>query len=263
MGTSGREERDLGRLKGRTSAGRLRALDVYLLLRERALLAGAHPILDVGLGQRPFTTLELLRVAQSENPRARIVGLERSPEHAAAARAVAGPGLQVLEGGFEAAGSTGERYGLVRAMNVLRAYPEAEVAGADRQLGACLIDGGLYVEGTSDRAGDVLTARLLRRTGGCLLPEGLLLWTSFARGFAPLLFRDHLPRTLRRGVRPGQPIHAFLGRWTELWELARARGARTPRASFTASARALLAEGSCVSDTSLLESGYVIWRPVE
>jgi hypothetical protein len=123
-------------------------------------------------------------------------------------------------------------------MNVLRTYREEEVAPAHALLGATLIEGGLLLEGSADPTGAILTAHLLRRRQGALHKEALLLFTDFSKGFAPLLFRDWLPRDLRRRVRPGEPIHALLQTWTDAWSPLRTAHP-DPRAAFSASVQAL------------------------
>jgi hypothetical protein len=105
-------------------------------------------------------------------------------------------------------------------------------------------------------------AHLLRRRGGQVVREGLLFHTDFSHGFAPVLFRDWLPRDLRRRVRPGEPIHAFLADWTVAWEEARAGRPLPPPAAFCESIPRLAArrEGIC-ADGWLAEHGYLLWRP--
>lgn len=102
---------------------------------------------------------------------------------------------------------------VLRAMNVARGLREEEVAGLRSALGAGVVDGGLVIEGSTDTEGAVLCAWLLRKRGTELVREALLFHTDFSRGFSPWLFRDWLPRDLRRGVKPGTWIHDALTRW--------------------------------------------------
>lgn len=220
----------------RTRPGRLARLDAWLVEHERDLLSsGRGVVVDLGIGGVPHTTVELAdALAVLDRPPA-VVGVDHDPDLVERAAAFARPGLSFAVGGFEL--PVGPAV-LVRAMNVLRDYGPADVAPAHEAMGAALCEGGLLVEGTSGPRGEVLCAWLVRRRAGALVREGLLFSTDFSRGFAPLLFRDRLPRDLRGAVKPGTPIHAFLADWTAAVD---ATGARTARERFVVGARALAA----------------------
>ncbi|MDP3152663.1 MAG: hypothetical protein Q8N23_08340 [Archangium sp.] len=103
---------------------------------------------------------------------------------------------------------------VVRAMNVLRGYREEEVDEIHAALGAGLVEGGLLLEGSSDTEGRVTVVWVMRRRAGALVREALLFHTDFTRGFSPWLFRDWLPRDLRRRAQPGTAIHSLLAAWS-------------------------------------------------
>jgi hypothetical protein len=107
------------------------------------------------------------------------------------------------------------------------------VAGLQAALGGALAEGGLLLEGSTDLEGRITACHLLRRRGGALAREGLLLHTDGTRGYSPWLFRDVLPRDLRREVRPGTPLHACLQGWAA--RLERRGAGLDPRARFLAS----------------------------
>ena len=247
------------RTKGRTRAGRLAALDAWLLATERPLLEapGEAPVVDVGFGAEPWTLLEFASAVRSANAALTVLGVERDE---AALRAAAGPcagaGVAVHPGGFELDGIAPAR--LVRAMNVLRGYTEAEAAAAHALLGEALAEGGLLVEGSASEDGALCTAHLLRKRGGALGREGLWLSTDFSRGFAPIQFRDWLPRDLRRSVKPGTAIHGFLQRWTSAWEGCRA--GRSPPEAFALSLDVLARTGEPLrASPGLTGGGHVAW----
>jgi hypothetical protein len=176
------------------------------------------------------TTKELARAVRARHPGLRVVGVERTARPAE-------PDVELVAGDFASCAGLGPT-AVVRAFNVLRGYREEEVAPAREALGAGLVEGGLLLEGSTDTEGHVTTAWLLRRRGGQLLNEALLFHTDFTRGFSPWLFRDWLPRDLRRGVKPGTPVFALL----EAWEArAKAGGEADPRARFLSSLDAPLA----------------------
>lgn len=240
--------------RGRTRAGRLARVDAFLmayaadrLRRDDGPWAGAV-VVDVGLGDRPDTTVELARAV----PWLRVIGVDHDPERVRAARALA-PGLDARIGGFDLPLAPEEPARLIRCFNVLREYRPEQVEPARRRLAASLLDGGLLAEGSTDATGSVAVALLARRRGEALEREGLMFATDFTRGFAPRLFRDWLPRDMRRPL-PGH-LSEFLQEWTRAFEDARARGVRDPRALFVASARAVPS-----IDAARAADGMVVWR---
>jgi len=199
----------------KTRPGRLAALDQLLLTLHEPLLArrdgpfATAPVVDLGLGARPWTTVEW---AESLRPLGlEVVGVDHAADLVQRARADhAVPGVRYEVGSFDLP-VRGAR--LVRAMNVLRDFPPEATAPAHAQMGECLLDGGLLVEGSCGPEGEVGCAHLVRKRGDGLVREGLLLWLDGARGTAPLLFRDRLPRDLRGAA--GDPVRVLLGAWMD------------------------------------------------
>lgn len=183
------------------------------------LLVGPRTVIDFGFGQSAVTTQQWRE--SIADARVRVVGVER-------ALPAPVPGLELVEGGFETCAALGPA-SVVRAMNVLRGYREDEVAPARAALLAALEPNGLLLEGSSDTEGHLFALSLLQPGAA---RESLLFFTDFSRGFSPWLFRDWLPRHLRRSVKPGTAIHDLLSRWE-----ARAAATRTtdPRERFLAS----------------------------
>ncbi len=256
------------RTRGRTSRHRLRALDVYLCHAEPELLRRddgawhAAAFVDVGFGEEPSTTLESAETFRALHPGLPVIGVELDEGRARAAAKHADALTHFRQGGFDLPLQPGESVRLLRAMNLLRQYPAEAVPGIHQKLGGQLLVGGLLLEGSADTEGGVLTAHLLRRTEDGVHREALLFHTDFSHGFAPVLFRDWLPRDLRRRVHPGEPIHAFFQDWMGAWNDARAEGHREPRDSFRHSALRLASrrEGIDTEDW-LLEHGYLRFRP--
>ncbi|MDY7231338.1 methylase [Hyalangium rubrum] len=257
------------RTRGRTSRSRLQALDVYLCRAEAELLGRQEgpwseaAFIDVGFGEHPWTTLESAEAFRALNPTLSVTGVEADAGRAAAAAASHEEArTHFRHGGFDWASGAGERARLVRAMNILRQYRPEDVEAAHAELGRALLPGGLLVEGSTDTQGGITVAYLLRRGPEALEREALLFHTDFGQGFAPLLFRDWLPRDWRRHVRPGEALHGFFTAWTEAWSEAREQGAREPRDSFRESARGLARAWPGVStEPWLLENGYLRWQP--
>ena len=252
------------RTRGRTARGRLAALDVFLALTEAELLGGARSgavLVDVGFGDAPWTTLEMGKALAALGCPFRVVGVDLDEARVRTAAAHATEHVSFRQGGALLPLVAHEQVLVIRAMNVLRGYPEEAVAGAHASWGAHLLEGGLLLEGSSDARGDVLVAHVLRRRGARLEREALLFHTTFGRGFAPQLFRDWLPRDLRRRVTVGSAIHAFLEDWKRVWEEARREGIRAPREAFLASTRRLAAFRTDVrAEAPLVERGFLLWR---
>ncbi|MDP1827258.1 MAG: hypothetical protein Q8L48_28550 [Archangium sp.] len=229
------------------------------------LLDGRGVIVDVGYGESPVTTLELAHAVREVTPSLRVVGVERkrgqaafgqgSQVHNRRAQSSLSPlspsSLELVEGDFGSCATLGPT-AVVRAMNVLRGYREEEVPAIHAALGAALVEGGLVLEGSTDTDGHVTVAHLLRRRGGRLVREALLFHTDFSRGFSPWLFRDWLPRDLRRRATPGTAIHELLKRWE-----AQAKGG-DPRARFLSSVRGIV-------DASPweMEHGFARWTRMQ
>ena len=195
----------------RTRPGRLALLDEVLWQLEAPLLtctAGPHgqaPVVDLGIGAHPWTTLELAaRLAPVP-----VIGVDRVEALVARARALNVPGVSFICGSFSLPVRNAR---LIRVMNVLRDGPAKGVADAHERLGASLAQGGLLIEGSCAPEGEVGTAHWIRKTEAGLVREGLVLWLTGARGLHPMAFRERLPRDLAGD--PSHRVHATLDRWT-------------------------------------------------
>lgn len=247
--------------RGKTRPGRLAAVDEVMARLEPELLGSGGAVLDLGVGARAETTVEMARRLRRARPGLPVVGVEIDRGRLEAARAAhPAEDIEWVCGGFEVPAAREGPAAMVRAMNVLRGYDPRVCERAHAQIGEGLIEGGLLLEGSCDGPGARLGMYALRRRAGQLVREGLCLWTDFSRGFAPWMFRDWLPQDLRRGVEHTHPVMQFLLDWHRAWE--RARGGRAIEEGFVASARALARArpGVCV-EPRWLERGYLWWRP--
>ena len=250
--------------RAKTRPGRLAALDRVLLARERTLLTRrggpfAHAVVvDVGLGAMPWTTLELASTLHAAvDPDLQVVGLDVQPDVVQRAcdlardlaRSGASPGARFEVADLALPGLVAR---VVRVLNVLRDYAPADIPAAHARLGAMLIHGGVLLEGSCGPEGEVGVVHSMRRHGDQLVREALWLWTDGSRGSAPILFRDRLPRDLRRSVVPDHP----LGRLMHEWMAAHARVPGAGLQRLDASVRALDRP-----DLTLLASGFVAWAP--
>ena len=226
--------------RGTTSPRRLRRVDRWLTAAHPRLLATPRLLaVDLGFGARPFTTLELAARLRRLNPTARVVGLEIDPDRVAAAAPYTHAGVDFGVGGFELGGLEPH---LVRALNVLRQYDEADVPAAWERMSAALAPGGLIVEGTCDESG---------RLGAWLTigPDGpLSLTLAVDLAMAPSAVAARLPKALIHHNVDDQPIHDLLGALDAGWQRSAALAAFSPRQRFAAAADAVRAAGWPVLD---------------
>ena len=243
----------VGRLRGKTSAGRLRLWDALCAARFPAVCA--RGVVDVGLGERADTTVELL-----ESLGQPVLALEVHPTRVAWARERRrGRPIEILEVDALLGAGEGPRGGLLRCANVLRQYPVEAVAQAHSALCSWVEEGGIVLEGSCDKEGHVGAMHILQRAAHGPHRRALAFVTDFRRGFAPIQLRDHLPRDLRRQVRPGGCLMDFFARWSAAWQDTRAGD---PAEDFRRAAAALGAEVELVELGSEDDpSAALIWSP--
>lgn len=243
-------------VRARTRAGRLAALDAWVLEYEapRWSESATRRALDIGFGETPVTTVEWASALQCLGAW-HITGVERDAARAAEAQRWALESVRFCEGGFDGLVALGP-FEVARALNVLRAYPEAEVPAAYSAMTAALAPGGLLLEGSTDTEGHIAVVRLTRRGPEGMRDEGLLFFTDGTQGFAPIMFRDWLPRDLRRQVKPGTAVAQFFELWSTEVQLARSQG--PAETVFARSARSLaVAAPQYALETGWAERGYL------
>lgn len=249
--------------RGKTAPGRLRALDALAALWDPALIARPTDAwwVDLGYGADPGTALESAARLRRLNPRLPVLGVEIDRTRVAAALPHADERTAFRHGGFNLPLAPGERVRMIRAMNVLRQYEPAAAEEALAVLAAQLEPGGVLLEGTSDPAGRLWTANVVRRTsgGGEAREEALVLG---ARGaFAPDDLRAVLPKRAIHRVVPGEAIHAFLADWADAWRAEQPEAVWGVARHFAAAARRLRAAGWPVDPRRRwLRRGMLVWR---
>ena len=177
-------------------------------------------------------------------PAVAVTGLEIDPVRVAAAQPYARPPLLTFaRGGFELAGL---RPVLVRALNVLRQYDEAQVADAWATIVGALAPGGVLVEGTCDELGRLACWVLVDATG----PVSLTLAARLSTLDTPGTLAERLPKALIHHNVPGQPIHRLLADLDDGWRLAAPLATFGPRQRWIATVRALRGRGWPVLDST-------------
>lgn len=205
----------------------------------------------------PWTTIDLADALASLPAAPEVVGIDLDPANIARAQPLSRSGLSFVVSGF-ALPDCARPALLVRAMNVLRGYPREQIPAAHAEMGESLVSGGLLVEGSSGPTGEVLTAHLIRRTGDDLRFESLLFSTDFSRGFAPLLFRDRLPRDLR-GYTKDSPVGDLFHQWEVVYREVRALVDDPRERFFRCAERLSLARADVAQRPELWRQGAMLW----
>jgi hypothetical protein len=232
--------------RGTTNPNRLRRVDNFIAYRCGELLAAAAEplVVDLGYGATPVTAVELrARLTGAVGARVTVIGLEIDPVRVSEAQPAADPPhLQFRRGGFELAGL---RPVVVRAFNVLRQYPEDEVAAAWRTMTAT---GAYLVEGTCDELGRIATWACVDGSG----PLTLTLSARLSDLDHPATFAERLPKALIHRNVPGEPVHELLERLGAAWDASATPFG--PRQRWLATIARLRADGRPVLD------GPARWR---
>jgi hypothetical protein len=242
---SPREPRPQGTVtRGTTNPNRLRRVDNWIAYRCAALLRDAPVplVVDLGYGASAVTTLELRARLARVRPDVRVTGVEIDPERVAAARRYADPpALDFARGGFELAGLHPV---LVRAMNVLRQYDEAEVPAAWATILGSLVPGGCLVEGTCDELGRLGSWVLVDGSG----PRSLTLAARLSTVDSPRSLAERLPKSLIHHNVPGEPVHDLVEALEAGWRAAAPLAAFGPRQRWIAAVGGVRRAGWTVLD---------------
>jgi len=239
--------------RGTTNPNRLRRVDRWLAGPQAVRLRrAADPVVvDLGYGATPVTAVELHDRLRRVRPDVEVVGIEIDAERVRAALSLQRPGLSFVTGGFEVPLPDGRRPVLVRAFNVLRQYPEAEVAPAWALLRSRLAPGGLLVDGTCDELGRRAAWIAVTPEDGAI---SLTLSLRLAGLVRPGEVAERLPKALIHRNVPGERVHGYLNALDASWERSVALAPFGVRQRWLATIRALVAEGWPVLD------GPARWR---
>lgn len=222
--------------RGTTNPNRLRKIDRWLAGPQAwRLRAAPRPpiVVDLGYGAAAVTSLELHRRLRAVAPDVEVVGLEIDPGRVRAAQPFAGEGLRFEVGGFEVPLPGGARARVVRALNVLRQYDEAQVPAAWARLTGRLDDDGIVVDGTCDELGRRATWVTLDRDG----PRSLTLSVGLTHIERPSDVAERLPKALIHHNVPGAATHAWLADLDAAWARSAPLASFGRRQRFIATAR--------------------------
>lgn len=254
--------------RGKTAPGRLRRLDRLVLLLDGPLLRRRHgpwedaAFVDLGYGETPTTTLESARAFRSVNPGLPVIGIEIDPARVASAAPFQDDRTRFRRGGFELPLEPGESVRMIRAMNVLRQYPEDASGPAHAALLARLLPGGLLIEGTSSPDGDLLVVHRIRAGDPA---DHTVLFSVDPYGLpaeGPRALQTRLPKDLIHRVVPGEPIADLMDAWDLAWRQARPAATFGPWAHWRAAIRELTrTRPDVVRRPGLARRGALLWRP--
>jgi hypothetical protein len=237
-------DRPVGRItRGTTNVNRLRRIDRWIAAQPVLRTTNDPLVVDLGYGASATTTLELRDRLAAVRPDVRVVGIEIDPERVRVAAAAARDGVEFRLGGFEV--PVPGRVAIIRALNVLRQYDEAEVADAWATMCGRLQPGGLLVEGTCDEIGRVASWVGLSPAG----PETFTISLRLAELEAPSIVAERLPKALIHRNVAGERIHELLVALDRGWATHAALGVYGPRQRWMAVVASLRESGWPVRGT--------------
>lgn len=215
--------------RGTTGTNRLRRNDRWIAASE-AFRTSADPlVIDLGYGASGVTAFELAQRLRRKRADAEVIGLELDPERVATAREQlaevragrtpfpADLPVSFARGGFEVPLPGGRRPAVIRAMNVLRQYDEADVADAWRRVAARLAPGGMLFEGTCDEIGRIASWVDVAPDG---LPVRFTISLRLDDLERPGIVAERLPKALIHRNVPGERVHELLTALDQEWERA-------------------------------------------
>lgn len=240
--------------RGTTAPNRLRRVDRWIgRVYGAALRHHDRPfVVDLGYGASPVTTVELFRRLRAVHPRVEVVGIEIDPERVAAARPYERPGLAFRRGGFELPVDRAPL--LIRALNVLRQYPQDEAWSAWERLRDGLAPDGALVEGTCAETGRLAVWVALGRDG----PETITFAARLNTLTRPSELAERLPKVLIHRNVPGERVHELLAAFDRAWAVAAPRSVFGPRQRWIAAVELLAREHPVI--TRAPYGGRASWR---
>ena len=241
----------LGRpTRGTTGTNRLRRIDRAIAASPAFTRADAPLVVDLGYGASGVTAFELAERLGRVRPDIEVLGLELDPDRVATARTqltevraggtrfAADTRVDFARGGFEVPAPRPPA--IIRAMNVLRQYDEADVSDAWRTVAARLAPGGLFFEGTCDEIGRISSWVEIGVDGR---PLRFTISLRLAELEHPGVVAERLPKALIHRNVPGERVHDLLVQLDREWERAAPLSTFGPTQRFLAVVAALKAAG--------------------
>ena len=232
--------------RGTTAPNRLRRVDRWLIASYCSFLRSVEQPLcvDLGFGRSPATTVEWWqRLHAHVRDDIKVLGIEIDPQRVAAALPLARPGLEFAVGGFEIPSGNRQPH-VIRAFNVLRQYPEAEVQSAWTMMCRRLAPGGVLIDGTCDEIGRLSTWLCVQADGERgAVPVTLTLSAQVSTLGEPSRFATRLPKSLIHRNVDGEPVHQLLAALDHAWARNAGLAVFSARQRFVATVQQLQADG--------------------
>ncbi|PYC99782.1 class I SAM-dependent methyltransferase [Microbacterium esteraromaticum] len=238
--------------RGTTGTNRLRRNDRWIAASEAFRRASDPLVVDLGYGASGVTAFELATRLRRARADAEVLGLEIDPQRVATARAqlddvragrtpfAADLPVAFARGGFEVPLGGGRRPAVIRAMNVLRQYDEADVHDAWQRVASRLAPGGMLVEGTCDEIGRIASWIDVTSQGQ---PVRFTISLRLAQLEHPGVVAERLPKALIHRNVPGERVHDLLSALDREWDRAAALSTFGPVQRWLATVSALRAQG--------------------
>ncbi|PVE94956.1 class I SAM-dependent methyltransferase [Microbacterium sp. TPD7012] len=238
--------------RGTTGTNRLRRNDRWIAASPAFRRAADPLVVDLGYGASGVTAFELAARLRGVRPDAEVRGLEIDPARVATADAQLAEvragrtgfphdlRVSFARGGFEVPLPDGRRPAVIRAMNVLRQYDEADVPAAWRTTASRLAPDGLLVEGTCDEIGRVASWADVQPDG---IPVRFTISLRLTGLEHPSIVAERLPKALIHRNVPGERIHALLVDLDREWDRAAALATFGATQRFLATVAALRDQG--------------------
>ena len=238
--------------RGTTGTNRLRRNDRWIAASAAFRRASDPLVVDLGYGASGVTAFELAARLVLVRADAAVHGFELDPERVATANAqlvdvragaTSFPSdlpVSFSRGGFEVPLTGGRRPAVIRAMNVLRQYDEADVADAWGRMTARLAPGGMLFEGTCDEIGRIASWVDVDATGA---PQRFTLSLRLAGLERPGIVAERLPKALIHRNVPGERVYDLLVALDREWERTAPLSTFGPSQRFIAAVTALRDQG--------------------
>jgi len=238
--------------RGTTGTNRLRRNDRWIAASPAFRRAADPLVIDLGYGASGVTAFELAARLRAVRPDAEVRGLEIDPARVATADAQLAEvragrtnfpddlRVSFTRGGFEIPVPDDRRPAVIRAMNVLRQYDEADVPAAWRTTASRLAPDGLLIEGTCDEIGRVASWADVQPDG---IPVRFTISLRLAGLEHPSIVAERLPKALIHRNVPGERIHALLVDLDREWDRAAALTTFGATQRFLATVTALRDQG--------------------
>ena len=225
--------------RGTTGTNRLRRIDRWIAQQPIMRSAASPLVVDLGYGASATTSLELHHRLARVRADVAVVGLEIEPSRVALAALSARPGVSFALGGFEVPLPGNRRATVIRALNVLRQYDEAEVMPAWKRMVNRLEPGGVLVEGTCNEVGRVCSWVDVTADG----PVSFTISLRLADLEKPSIVAERLPKVLIHRNVAGERIHEFLLELDRQWAVHAGLGVYSPSQRWVAVAGSMRALG--------------------